>query len=190
MIKAIIFDSFGVLYPQAMGHFFEKHKELFGSDSTFLDKLNLKIDTGKVSRTEFFIRLGEKIKMPSNAIRDEVNNELIANQRLIEFIKKLKKTYRIGLLSNAGEDEIRIIYRDKIDNLFDEKVISYEVGIVKPDPEIYRICAQRLGVELKECLFVDDSATNIETAKKLGMKTILYINFDDFYRKIKVLSLI
>ena len=102
MIKAIIFDCFGVLYPQATGNFFKRHEELFNNDSTLLDKLNLQIDIGKITRADFLTQLGAKIGMPPDKIQAEIDRELVINQRLIEFIKKLKETYKIGLLSNAG----------------------------------------------------------------------------------------
>ncbi len=185
MIKAIVFDCFGVLYPQATGHFFKRHEELFGTDSTSLDKLNLQIDLGEIPRAEFFTRLEGIIGIPASEIQAEIDQELVFNQQLIDFIKKLKTRYKIGLLSNAGKEEIAIIYRDKIDVLFDAITVSYEASIVKPNPEIYSICAQRLGVELTECVFVDDNIASIEAAEKLGMRTVLYTNFDNFSKQLK-----
>ena len=177
MIKAVIFDCFGVLYPQAVGQFFERYKDLLGDDSTALDQLNLQIDLGKITRAEFFAGLAEKIGMPADKIQSEIDRELVADQQLVEFIKKMKKTYKTGMLSNAGKEEIAIVYRDRLDGLFDSITVSYEAGIVKPSSEIYLICAQRLGVDPTECLFIDDSVINIDAAQKLGMKTILYATY-------------
>ena len=177
MIKAVIFDCFGVLYPQAVGQFFERYKDLFSDDSTALDQLNLQIDLGKITRAEFFASLAEKIGMPADKIQSEIDRELVADQQLVEFIKKMKKTYKTGMLSNAGKEEIAIVYRDRLDGLFDSITVSYEAGIVKPSSEIYLICAQRLGVDPTECLFIDDSVINIDAAQKLGMKTILYATY-------------
>jgi len=180
MIKAIIFDCFGVLYPNASGHFFERHRKLFGKDSTALDKLNLQIDLGEITRAKFFVGLEKETGIPFGKIKAEIDQELVVDQRLVEFIKKLKKTYKISMISNAGQEEIAIIYRDQIGILFDAMTVSYEVGIVKPNKEIFLICAKRLGVKLTECLLIDDSVVNIKAAQKLGMKTFLYNNFDIF----------
>ena len=177
MIKALIFDCFGVLYPQASGSFFERHKNLFKNDSAALDKLNLQIDLGEITRSDFFHGLQEITGINTAKIKNEFDQELSVDHKLVEFIQKLKFAYKIGLLSNAGKEEIEIIYRDKIDGLFDAIAISYEVKSVKPGSEIFLICAKRLNVEPQECLFIDDSATNIGAAKKLGMKTVLYPNF-------------
>lgn len=177
MIKAIIFDCFGVLYPQASGDFFKRHKNLFGDNTAILDKLNLQIDLGEITRTQFFEGLQKITGIYANKIRAEFDEELTADQRLVEFIKKLRPTYKTGLLSNAGEEEIAIIYRDKLDSLFDAIAISYELNSVKPDPEIFLACTRRLGIDPRECVFVDDSITNIEAAQKLSMQTVLYPQF-------------
>jgi len=79
------------------------------------------------------------------------------------------------------------VYRDGIDVLFDNITISYEIGFVKPNPEVYRIASQGVGVSPAECLFVDDSRINIEAAHKFGMQTILYNHFGTLPKKLKAL---
>ncbi|HSX40489.1 MAG TPA: HAD family phosphatase [Candidatus Saccharimonadales bacterium] len=185
MIKAIIFDCFGVLYPQASGHFYERHKELFDNDPATMDRLNDDIDLGKISRAEFFEGLEQKTGMPARKIQEEIDEELVLDRNVTGLIRKLKSSYKIGFLSNAGEEEIELIYRDEIDSLFDAICVSYKTGVLKPEARAFEICAQNLGVKPTECLFVDDSTKNIEGAKKLGMKTILYTSFDEFSEKLK-----
>jgi putative hydrolase of the HAD superfamily len=63
---------------------------------------------------------------------------------------------------------------DQLDPLLDVKVISGEVGLRKPDPAIYRLAAEQLGVELEECVFVDDLEPNIRAATDLGMLAVLH----------------
>lgn len=187
LIKAIIFDCFGVLYPQASGHFFERHKDLFKTNPTVLDELNLKIDLGKINRAQFFKGLTEISGIPEVKIQSEIDQELVLDQALVEFIRKLKSFYKIGLLSNAGKEEIAIIYRDKIDRLFDAIAVSYEVGAVKPGEEIFLSCVRRLDVKPQECLFVDDSLSNIKAAQHLNMQTIIYPDFGNLPQALKLL---
>lgn len=143
-----------------------------------MDELNLQIDLGKINRTEFFKGLEKVTQMPSLEIKAEFDAEQrIPDQELIKLIKKLKTKYKIALLTNAGEEEINIIYRDKIANLFDVKTISYQVGSVKPNEKIYLNCLNELGVEPSEAYFIDDSTANLKVAKKLGIHTILYAEF-------------
>ena len=187
MIKAVIFDCFGVLYPQAAGVFFGGHKNLFSNKPELLDRLNLQIDLGQITRADFFAEIEKEIGISGQKIQTEIDKELVVDQQLIEFIKKLKTKYKIGLLSNAGQEEIAIVYRDGIDVLFDSITVSYETGFVKPNPEMYRISSQGVGVSPAECLFVDDSRINIEAAHNFGMQTILYDNFGTFPKKFKAL---
>jgi HAD superfamily hydrolase (TIGR01509 family) len=186
-VKAIIFDCFGVLYPQAAGMFFQKYKDRFDRNPQTLDELNVQIDLGKISRAEFFAGLAGISGMSALAMQSEIDNQLIPDEQLITLIKLLKNTYRIGLLSNACKEEIEIIYRDKIDSVFDALAVSYEIGSVKPDPAIFRICAERLGVKPAECLFVDDSKGNLEGAARVGMKTLYYPTFGEVPRELEEL---
>jgi putative hydrolase of the HAD superfamily len=74
--------------------------------------------------------------------------------------------FRTGLLSNSWGNDYP---REKWDELFDAVVISGEVGLRKPDPQIFRLMADRLGLALGECIFVDDLVPNVRAAAELGM---------------------
>lgn len=189
MIKAVIFDCFGVLYPNASANFFQRHKNLFGNNSVYLDKLNLEIDLAQVTRAAFFAKLEKEIGIPAYLIQREIDQELMVDQQLIQLIKKLKKSYKLAMLSNAGQEEIEVIYRDKIDKLFDTITVSCHEGIVKPNLEIYTRCIKKLGVKPEECLFIDDSEKNIKAAQKLNMKAILYNSSENLSSKLNELNI-
>jgi putative hydrolase of the HAD superfamily len=91
---------------------------------------------------------------------------------------------RTGLLSNSwGEGRYQ---RDRFGELFDAVVISGEVGLRKPDPAIYLLAAESLGLEPAACVFVDDFSFNLEPAAELGMATVLHE--DDADRTIAALE--
>jgi epoxide hydrolase-like predicted phosphatase len=77
---------------------------------------------------------------------------------------------RTGLVSNSWGT--RRYPRELLAELFDAVVISGEVGLRKPAPEIYRLGAQRVGLEPDACVFVDDLPYNLSPAAELGMATI------------------
>jgi epoxide hydrolase-like predicted phosphatase len=84
---------------------------------------------------------------------------------------------RTGLLSNSwGSGGYP---RDRFVELFDVLVISGEVGLRKPDPAIYALAAQRLGVPAGECVFVDDLDVNVRAAEAAGMHGIWHRSTDD-----------
>ncbi len=99
------------------------------------------------------------------------------NWKLLEYIKGLRPRYKVGLLSNAWDDLRQTMHeRWNIDGLFDEMVISAEVKLVKPDPRIFHIAIQRLGVQPVEAVFVDDMAENVVAARREGLAAIQYLN--------------
>ena len=96
------------------------------------------------------------------------------NKPLVEQIKRIRKAgYKTGLLSNFADDA-RGVWAEKFPFIqhFDDIIISCEVGVMKPDPEIYRLALESVGVTPEESVFIDDFAHNIEGAKRVGMQTI------------------
>jgi putative hydrolase of the HAD superfamily len=80
---------------------------------------------------------------------------------------------RLGMLSNGVPEIVARIRSDRdLPSLFDAVVISYEVQLAKPEPEIYRVTLDRLGVAPGAALFVDDRLENIDTARELGIETL------------------
>ena len=80
---------------------------------------------------------------------------------------------RTAFLSNSGPEVMaRLRERRPLEARFDVVVISCEVGVSKPDPRIYRLCLDRLGLPAAETLFVDDRADNIEGAARVGLRTL------------------
>ena len=79
---------------------------------------------------------------------------------------------RLALLSNGVPEIVARIRSDRdLAALFDAQVISFEVGLAKPEPEIYRVALEQLRAAPASTLFVDDRLENIETARELGIQT-------------------
>ncbi len=93
----------------------------------------------------------------------------------VELIRALRPPYRIAVLSNADTTlEERIRDGMGIHDLFDTVISSAVVGMAKPDHRIYRLAAERLGLPIQECLFVDDFDRNVDAAREVGMAAIHY----------------
>lgn len=182
MIKNLILDFGGVLLPLNTSDTDTSFEELGAmpelqeQQSTFHD-----FETGKISGQEFtqalqpyFFRKAMypgDIKAAWNAMLGEIPEELIP------FLKKLKKDYRLFLLSNTNQyhvDEIRqtagpFLYNRFISK-FEAVYYSHEVGMRKPDTEIFEKILQENDLEPSETYYVDDTKPHIKTAKKLGLK--------------------
>lgn len=107
------------------------------------------------------------------------------NWRLLDYIRSLRPRFKVGLLSNAWDDLRKTLHdRWNIDGLFDELIISAEVKLVKPDPRIFQLATDRLKVPPDETIFIDDMAENVESARLVGLKGILYQDFDQVIAEI------
>jgi epoxide hydrolase-like predicted phosphatase len=96
---------------------------------------------------------------------------------LLEAINSLRPRFRIGLLSNAWS-ELRKYIEDEwhIADVFDDMIISAEVGLAKPDPRIYQLAVDRLGVPAEQTVFIDDVLRNVEGARLAGLASIQFQN--------------
>ena len=82
---------------------------------------------------------------------------------------------RTALLSNSGPEVMARVRADHpLEARFDAVVISCEVGLAKPDPRIFRLCLERLGLPADAALFVDDRADNVEAAAGVGLQTLQF----------------
>jgi len=94
--------------------------------------------------------------------------------QLVNFLRSLRPTIKVGLISNAWPELRNWIIAQKFHDTFDEMIISSEIGIKKPDERIYRRALEKLGVQPEEAVFVDDMSTNVEAAKALGMQGVIF----------------
>ncbi len=110
----------------------------------------------------------------------------VPNQQLFDYIRKnLKPRYKIGFLCNANVGVVEQRLSPELLSLFDDRIISAEVGLMKPDPRIYELASKRLGLKPEQLIFCDDKLMYTEAAAKLGMKPITYIDFDSFKRELE-----
>jgi putative hydrolase of the HAD superfamily len=93
----------------------------------------------------------------------------------VDLARGLRPAYRVSMLSNAdGMLRRRLEEEHAILSLFDDIVCSAEVGLAKPDPAVYRLAADRLGVPPARCVFIDDHEPNVAAAATVGMTAVLY----------------
>ena len=91
----------------------------------------------------------------------------------LELVKALRRRYKLSILSNADISLRQRLERDiGIHDLFDDIVCSAEVGMAKPEPTIFTLAAERLGMAPEQCVFVDDYDLNVEAAREVGMHAV------------------
>src|SRR5579862_1120996 len=108
--------------------------------------------------------------------------------RLLDFIRRLRKDYKIGMISNYSPAGYKK-YIEPIKGYFDDIVISSHVGLAKPQPEIYHLAAKRLEAQPSECVYIDDEDYRVEGAKRAGLEGIVYKDLDQMKSELnKILS--
>lgn len=178
MVKAVIFDCFGVL----IGKGFEYTYRLAGGDPAkdrlFIEDLLGQANMGMISDQAFREQMAARVGISVEDWRAAVRAADLADEELLNYIKSLRQSCKTAVLSNANRGVVeRKIGTGRVGDYFDEIVVSADVGMAKPDPRVYSLAAERLGVDPAECVFVDDSPHLAEGAKLAGMQAIIYKNF-------------
>ncbi len=190
MIKAIIFDCFGVL----VGKGFEQTYRTAGGDPVrdraFIEKTLGKANLGLISDTEFRTTMAQQAGVSPTHWRQAVKSAELLNTDLLAYIAQLHGPYKTAILSNANRGVLeRKIGKARLKQSFDEVVVSAEVGITKPDPRVYQLVIDRLAVAPHECLYIDDRESFLHVARQLGMGGLLYEDFHQIKHDIgKVLA--
>src|SRR5262249_1473847 len=111
---------------------------------------------------------------PLPRLHDEWRRAQTAIAENLELVRRLRPRYKVSVLSNADSSLRARLERDGIHGLFDGVVVSAEVGMAKPEPAIFRLAAERLGLLPRECIFVDDWDDNVVAAREVGMRGVLH----------------
>ncbi|MBU2101096.1 MAG: HAD-IA family hydrolase [Candidatus Micrarchaeota archaeon] len=109
--------------------------------------------------------------------------------RMKDLMKELKKYHLIAICSNNNW-EAYLAHEKKYgwDEIFDVEVLSGKYGVQKPNPKIYKILLDKLGVQPKNCVFVDDKEENVDAARKLGIKGIVFTSHSTLVQELKKLN--
>ena len=135
--------------------------------------------SGQETTAAYLQRIVNELNLPQSAIAllSDAPNFLVVESQLISFIRSSRSVLKSALCSDAP-DWLRGQLNEgwKIADLFDVIIISSEVGLIKPDPEMYLLTLDRLKVLPQEAIFIDDKENNVIGAQAVGM---LGIQFKD-----------
>ncbi len=193
--KTLLFDFGGVIINIDFSLTYQAFADLGVAD--------LEMKFAQHQQNAFFDKF-EKGQIPPATFRDEVRkmlgrdlpdteidqawNAMLLDipQDRVALIQQLKKDYRCVLLSNTNQihyDFYRQNFEDKFgyqkfSNLFDETFFSHQIGMRKPDAEIYGYILKELNESPEQILFIDDTFKNLEAAQKHGIQTLLWESSD------------
>lgn len=174
MIKAIIFDYFGVIFSDEYWRLVKTDKNIEQGE---FHQLSRDVNLGAISWQQFIEKIAAKLDKPAIEVAELYSNERI-DLEVAAYLAELHQRYKTALLTNASYEYLQAaMERTKLTEVFDEIVVSSKVGMLKPDRKIFTYTLRKLGVKPEEAVFIDDITRNIDGAKAIGVKTILYKNF-------------
>jgi putative hydrolase of the HAD superfamily len=148
-------------------------RDRFRSDPEARELLS-QLETGSLAVAEFEPRLAARLEVSSERLIERLFGGMEPDAAMLDGVRAVRRTgVRTGLLSNSW-GAATTYDLELLEELFDAWVISSEVGLRKPDPAIYELAAERLGLPPAACVFVDDLPGNLKPARALGMATVLH----------------
>jgi putative hydrolase of the HAD superfamily len=179
-----LFDSFRAfceregLSPDAVRDNFRGHEES--------RELLIGLETGALSEEDFEPRFAAILGVAAPGLIDRMFAGAQPDEGMVGAVRSVRaQGIRTGLISNSWGT--RRYDRELLVELFDGVAISGDVGIRKPDPDIYELGAQRIGILPRECVFVDDLAFNLKPAAELGMATVHHTDTEKTIAELELL---
>jgi epoxide hydrolase-like predicted phosphatase len=173
VLTSNLFDSFRAfcelqgLAPETLG-------ERFRSDRSSRELL-IGLETGRIDEAQFEPQFAALLGVSAPGLIDRMFAGSRPDRQMVDAVATARRAgIRTGLISNSWGT--RRYDRSQLAELFDGVVISGEVGIRKPAPEMYELGAERIGLEPSACVFVDDLPFNLEPAARLGMATVHHVS--------------
>jgi len=205
--KTIIFDFGGVLIDLVPLDTVRAFDEVSPLDVISLYELGFKdteyfeIEESGISVNSFreFLKRTLKLNVTDYEL-DNIWNKMLKkiSKEKVDFIKKLSSKYELVLLSNTNkihkdffeEECVNAFGKKGLDEAFDKLYYSHEIKLRKPSEDVFNYVLEDLSKEAGECLFIDDSVENINVAKKMGIKTLLFKRNDSFENYPELISLL
>ncbi len=143
---------------------------------------------GKLTAEELWAAFGF-LPHEIERVQKDYLERYVIDPSFLECARGLRRRYRLALLSNdVTEWSASLRRKFGIDTLIDAAFISGELGVRKPDPQIYIEAVKRMGAPAHECLFVDDSPDRVDAAISMGMSGVLFNRENHLYKGLQVRS--
>ena len=184
-IEFIYFDLGNVLLYFSRQRQFQQMADVLGVSAEEIDQivkehdLMHRCETGKLSpeQTHAVFCDAAQTKCDFGALCHAGSNIFELNSSILPLITQLSRTgHRLGILSNTSEShwEYCLERYSLLRNCFEECILSYEVGTMKPEPAIYQAAVEAAGVPAENIFYTDDLSANIKGAIACGMDAVLY----------------
>jgi len=171
---AIVFDFFGVFAPDVYPLWLTNNIPHWTDEKDYYLQLALSADEGRISKEQFLQALANKATSTPQLVAQGLD-DFSLNQPMIALLQQVSATHKTALLCNGAAPIVQpILEANKLTDYFDTIVFSSEVGMAKPQPEIFRLVLDRLETAAEQAIFIDDRPVNVAGAASVGITSILY----------------
>ena len=179
--KVLIFDFGDVIGFNPASQIFKSISKKFGVKSSLIRKvvseLAPKVQTNQLPEKLFWKEMSRRLGVRSDHELKKVwiktyEKNVKLNQEVIDLLKRLRKRYKLCLLSNTTTFHKKASFRKVLEKIFDVIIYSCDVGMRKPEKEIYLLLLEKIREDPKNCIIIDDKIENLKYPKRLGMKVI------------------
>jgi len=194
-MEAIIFDCGGVLLDHVPEKRLASIAATYQIDPQKAESVMLKylpdLQTAAISEKEFWVKFSEELGKPLPANYENLwDGEFVEHASIKEDVWNLvpilrANGYKVAMLSNTEVSHARHLRKLFPESSFDAYTLSNEVRLRKPNPEIYTLTMQKLGVDPEKTIFVDDFPELVSAARNLGMKGIHFTDYVNLVRDLK-----
>jgi len=200
-ISCVLFDLGGVIVNwhnswliQDVSDEFQLEKEKISKE--FYKNLP-EISTGRINEKEFWHIIGKELESKklmslNESLLDKIfRKHCSLNNSMINLSKELfQKGITVGILSNTEPASYSVIENLTSLDHFEYKFLSYNIGHLKPEPEIYRHVINNISFPKEELLFIDDLKSNIESARSEGIDAVQYSDYDKLLKECQIRKII
>ncbi len=189
MISAVIFDFGGVITSspfEAFAHYEQTHnlpKDIIRRTNAQNHHENAwaKFERAELDIDAFDALFAEESRALGAEVRGREVVKLLKGEirpEMVEALRRIKQSFKTGCITNnlpanaMGSTDGRALYVAEVMVLFDHVIESAKIGLRKPDPRIYTMMTEKLGVDPATCVYLDDLGVNLKPARDLGMTTI------------------
>jgi putative hydrolase of the HAD superfamily len=182
--KGLLLDFGGVMTPSMIGRMAEFSVEAGLPPDAIVNALRTEecrtvmalAEAGLALQRDFEVVIAGQLGLPDEGLlaRLLALDAMPPRPEMVDLARRARAAgIPTGVLSNSlGGGGYDVYTGYDLPGLFDVIVISHEVGLRKPEPPIFKLAAERLGLALEDCVFVDDTLTHVKAARELGMAAV------------------
>jgi len=193
-ISCVLFDLGGVIvnwhnswFIQEISKDFQLQEEKLSEE---FDKNLRDISTGRIDEKKFWYNIGKELESSklmnlNESLLDKIFRKRVSlNNSIISLSRNLsQKGITVGILSNTEHVTYSVVEDLLSLGHFKYKFLSYKIGHLKPEPEIFKYVIDNIPFPKEELFFIDDLKSNVESARSAGIDSVQYFDYDELVKE-------